>query len=453
MRLATCKYAGRKRECIADFSGYWFVASAGHRVLVWDDTARAWRWRRMCDLRKTDYVPFNRACRKGGHRMIGPDLAWLLGVVIGDGYLGDPVPGVRGAMLSIACGHDVAFAKACTRIMRRMVWFESAKCKQQRDGQYLVVCYTKASVEWLRGYLCDGTRVMSKGHDVLLKRVPKWIYTAWSSSRCACFAGLLDSDGSIDADLRHVSYCTKHELLARDVQRLAATLGCRSAIVCKQRSGGFTAIVPTYYTVVFNMFDLAKLKLPLKSDKRKHWHRRAFHDYGSLPPNYARMLFERWRDAREFHFRSSYKKRTRLEHLLVKIRTGRGCSLGTARHLFKFPRDWAFLKFTSSRRGRVVPMWDASVLHSDKRIVTNNLVTHNSDLLLELIAPEGREGSFRVLKILKGRNTSYAEFPINFKLSPRVDFSEMYDHEYAQVSGGGVEVDVGNAGGSDDDGS
>jgi len=70
-------------------------------------------------------------------------------------------------------------------------------------------------------------------------------------------------------------------------------------------------------------------------------------------------------------------------------------------------------------------MWDVSLLNSrDKALSTNGIFTHNSDIVIEMIAPEGRESSYRMIKLLKGRNASYGEFLINMKMSPKVDLSE-----------------------------
>jgi len=54
----------------------------------------------------------------------------------------------------------------------------------------------------------------------------------------------------------------------------------------------------------------------------------------------------------------------------------------------------------------------------------SDTVGQESDIVLELIAPEGRDRPFRVLKIIKGRNTQYGEVHINMNMKP-VDLGEI----------------------------
>ena len=51
----------------------------------------------------------------------------------------------------------------------------------------------------------------------------------------------------------------------------------------------------------------------------------------------------------------------------------------------------------------------------------------DSDLVFEIYSneKEGRESQYRMFKIIKGRDTGYGEFRINFKMVPKIDLSEM----------------------------
>lgn len=52
-------------------------------------------------------------------------------------------------------------------------------------------------------------------------------------------------------------------------------------------------------------------------------------------------------------------------------------------------------------------------------------LAQDSDLVFEIIAPEGRESSIRILSIIKGRNVGYTEVAFNLKMEPYVDLNEM----------------------------
>lgn len=87
----------------------------------------------------------------------------------------------------------------------------------------------------------------------LTKRVPAWAYATRRADRAALLAGLVDSDGHVNAR-GQVEFSVTDRALAEDVRRLAATLGYRAGMTEREasyRKDGQRVVTGTRYTVKF----------------------------------------------------------------------------------------------------------------------------------------------------------------------------------------------------------
>lgn len=442
MRSATASRVGLRREQLVYFGGQCLVCSAKHKIQIWDDLKLAWCWKTPNALRVgRHYVPFRLVARQGTVQTYTCAQAWLFGMFVGNGCLQAPVPGKRGATVTVACGLDEALAEAVVEAARSDRF--NGKILRTQSGygspskQYTVVWYSKGMHDVFRQKLClsyarGPVIVSSKGRLKELKRVPKDVYTDSRQVRLACLSGLIDSDGSIDKSGR-VSFSTIHSLIARDVQRLATSLGVHSRIR-EQSSDTSTGRV---FIVTLSKPDSSALELCLRSHKAARFVYSPGTEPGcdvlSFPPGYARESAKKL----DYKLPSSAKAEsfTAMDHMIKKARLGRGCGHGFARRVFGFPRDYIMLPFERVVRGDMVPMFDPTVHSTDKRVITNGFVTHNSDFVFEVYVgnKEGRMCKHRNLKVTKGRDSGYGEIRFNFLFSPKIDFSELANVDAAGV--------------------
>ena len=109
--------------------------------------------------------------------------------------------------------------------------------------------FTNGDIHWdgekhltFRGDIKKGLRKQLESYGLWNHRsndkfIPKNYLFASLDVRYDLMAGLIDSDGYID-DRGHISYCSISEQLAKDVQHLARSLGCKASI---------TDRIPTYH--------------------------------------------------------------------------------------------------------------------------------------------------------------------------------------------------------------
>lgn len=428
-RLAKCVYAGKKLECINDFSGLRFTSSDGHKLLIWDDVAGEWCWKKANAIQPHDWIVFKQKRKQNPHKKYPIQFAWFLGYMLGNGYLSRPEK--KQYTVTVATGYDKACAKKCLTIFNVIGKIDVKK----KDKQLVVVWYRKDIRDLLSSLLHRDEHIRSKGRDgVLLKRVPRYMYTATLQEKQAFLAGVIDSDGSLDKQGR-VSISSKHSIVISDLQRLFSSVGILSRIDRRRQNKPNTFCSCSCWSSVLHVsnYDTHKLCLDkfLVSYKKKRIAAKlkniVANDARSFPPQLAKILYLQWKEKTGYKLPSSAKRKefTPFVHLVRKISSSRGCGHTTAR-IFGFSPDYLLLKFSRRWHGKIVKMYDMSILNStDKRIVTDGVITHNSDLVLELIAPEGRDSDHRILTILKGRNCGYADVALNMKMSPRIDLSEM----------------------------
>lgn len=434
MQQATCSFAGKKRECFTSFAGYIVCTSPTHKLLVWDDMFAEWRWKQAKSVTVDDWCVWKEPKIHYGKHIYGVDTAWFLGACIGDGCLLPPKAGIRGATVQVACGKDLKYLQACSQAVP---WKKRpTKKRDYPDGQFCATWYSKELYDYLFAELCNSygkrLRISSKGHKKPLKRVPRNMFLAAYDERLACLAGLVDSDGSISATLGVATYVTIHRKLALDVQRLAYTLGILAPVGRRSvnTSTGFA------YTVCFPIPEFSGLRIHLRSKKADRLvksHVRSYKHSFSFPPSLAKKLLADYKAKTGYRLPSSRKVKSKLDNMVKKISGGRGCGHEFAQRIFSWPKNIRMLKYKEQFYGTIVPMWDMHVLGLDKRIIGNGVVSHNSDLAFEVVAPEGRESEVRVFSIIKGRNTGYTEVAVNLKLNPFTDISESGSKQTADL--------------------
>jgi len=143
---------------------------------------------------------------------LAPYLAWLLGVIVGDGSYVDK----RDGTIEITNMDTEVF----TRSKHLLQGFGLHVGTYRPIGNAALRIYTSSRPfrDWLRALGMD----FVTAHD---KHVPWIIFAGSSESRAAFLQGLFDTDGSVSARIHSVRLSTSSDRLAHDVLRLLLSLG------------------------------------------------------------------------------------------------------------------------------------------------------------------------------------------------------------------------------------
>jgi Fe-S cluster assembly protein SufB len=138
-----------------------------------------------------------------------PDLMWLLGYYLGDGYMQDIG---RTARVGFAVpASDVELRAEITRIVAEQFGFRAIPADDQR-----LVVNSRALVDWL--YWCQ---FAGTAHT---KRVPQWVFSLTADERLAFLGGYVDADGYVSPRNAVVVTSVNEDLLC-DVADLARLCG------------------------------------------------------------------------------------------------------------------------------------------------------------------------------------------------------------------------------------
>ena len=164
------------------------------------------------------------------------DLAWIVGLVHGDGYVSD-------RCVSITTNNtDIQLLDEANCIMETVFGISGTKKPYSKSDCTDIRFYSKELAGWFR------ENIKTPKNPI---RIPEWIFGADSSTRYAYLAGLFDSDGRITTDGGIDQVTTVYESLKSDVVTLLATLGIGSKIIHKvnnrRRDNGVNA--QDFYTI------------------------------------------------------------------------------------------------------------------------------------------------------------------------------------------------------------
>jgi intein/homing endonuclease len=168
---------------------------------------------------------------------LNPDLAWLLGVIIGDGCYTDRVDGTVEIIGPTKL--DVLY-----KVKTLLEEYGLSVCERIKLGKLhsFYVC-SKNFRDWL--YNLDLDYVTAP-----YKKIPELIFESNVECRSAFIAGLLDTDGCVD-NKAQIRFTTASKDLGHDLQLLLLTLGI---ITHKYHQG------KKHYKVIISGLDYAKFK-------------------------------------------------------------------------------------------------------------------------------------------------------------------------------------------------
>jgi len=428
-KLARGFKSGMKRVCAIRAGGVdIFRCSKDHRVLVCSGDKVLWKT--AGSISTDDYLvysskPFNAGgdtlpvveiSTGNGRRKpvsipdkMNPDLAWLIGAMIGDGSVN-----AKNGQTSLHVGYDTGYAEEARRIMRGCFGdrgkIRLMKTRFSRREQVSVYWYGRNLACWWRGIMyVDGDKSLRPellGLNGVLRR--------------NLLAGLIDSDRHFDAGRFAVSYKTSNLALATMVAKLSMSCGVYATVYRGS----------TWYDVRLSGVDLHSVHIPCRVKKLEHGEaKNAF----SVP----RMLAKRV--ALGYCRRTGFRYRSRkltgsdksLAFLIRKAVSGRGFGDGTLSLLDPAYTGMRFIKVDSVKmEGGMEDMWDVEVLSScDKRIIGNGHVTHNSfgqdsDMVWELFQTRAMRTQRRMqVVILAQREGDVGDIHIQWDLEA-MDFSE-----------------------------
>lgn len=162
------------------------------------------------------------------------EIAWLLGLIHGDGYIGRPSENAKNQSwsVSIACGD--LYPSIVERAQNALSRFGVHPSVQQGNGKYKVI---RVSSTELSKYLFTN---LKQANETIV--VPQWIANNTREIRAAYLAGLLDSDGA--ANNRPIVLCTTvYKEFADQLVQLYSSLGIATrANVNRKASGNWKEI-------------------------------------------------------------------------------------------------------------------------------------------------------------------------------------------------------------------
>lgn len=174
-------------------------------------------------------------------RLHNPEIAWWTGAHIGDGcaYKEKEHPHVKDYM---GRGRErrsttLKFYNKCKEVAQEYAriynkYTNSEVCAHlSQRGLYEVTTSSHKAGDIIDKYV-DGIY----GKKALQAKIPRWIWNASRESQLAFLAGLIDTDGSINASASRLEFHTSSKELAYGLKTLLALLGARAWIKVRERN-------------------------------------------------------------------------------------------------------------------------------------------------------------------------------------------------------------------------
>lgn len=200
----------KKIDCIkiTTEKGYEIIGSKDrHKILVFDQTKNDYVYRKLKSLKETDLIPIKRKDYSFGSTHLDADTAYMLGMLIGDGYCKSR----NQIMLSTS---DQEFIDLFHNYFADYKVHHSVKYKNYDYTIYNTKLRTKLFEDYGLDY--------SGSWD---KTVPKLILNGDRDTILNFLAGLYDADGTVDKLCGTASYSTVSKELAVQIQQLLLKAG------------------------------------------------------------------------------------------------------------------------------------------------------------------------------------------------------------------------------------
>ena len=272
-RTSKFYYDGRRKTVkITTRLGYTIEGTEEHRILVREKEEKGNHWKRLGDLKTGDYAVINRGMDFWGtetkieakrikrhyhfntkkYRVpseLDEDLAYLLGLLIGDGTL------TYKNSFSLSTG-DEFVAREFRQINKRLFGKEVGRKKNGKD--YFV------SSLFLRDFFFD----LGVGYqDACHKEVPECILAAPKEIVRAFLQGLFDTDGYADAKYGNVSVSSSSKKLAEQLHVLLLNFGIISSLRRKETKRNDSYTVSIYGENSLRFYAAVGFRLRRKGDR------------------------------------------------------------------------------------------------------------------------------------------------------------------------------------------
>lgn len=431
---ATCTYAGKKEQIKISYRGSEFVCSPNHKLYVYDSQVNNFVWKRARHIEPNiDFILENNQIIQGGYPHIlrvqpsrgkteinipieaTKELGKLIGMFIGDGSIR---PYDKG-QITMSCGYDKDYAEECIYLVEKYFNLRGeirlVKTKYSKQHQLMPTWYSRAFSDWLKFF------IEPNGYKTLLPQLLEMNL----DFRVGLLSGLIQSDGSVKGQVEYVSI---QPSIIQGIKQLCSSLGIMTKIDVQQKHPN------NKIRIRLRSRDLWKAPLTLTPYKQDEYNKLMSSKANggiALPKYYVQEIMKNTfiGDFPQSIQSSMYQAR----------RTGK-CSLEILQLAEKslglnYSTTYKFIPVDHIEHDTTpVDMWDIQVFSEDKRIVTNGIVTHNSDVVLGLLRDEEMiEDKEAKVKVLKQREGVLANIMLSWDFST-MDFSSIYSEEQENKS-------------------
>lgn len=402
-KKAYCTRTGEKPVCIITYRGNEFRCSPEHKVFVYDEQVANFVWKKAKDLEpENDFLLEQNFLTEEGHshvllykggregrniNLVFPTtansmLGLFIGIFIGDGS----VKPLNKGQVTVSCGQDIEYANLCIRLVKDLFNLDghiaTIISTTSKREEYLVTWYSVCFADWLYKFT----------HDVKGCKDVKIDFVELNSDfRVGLLSGLLQSDGTCKSQAEFVTS------IERNAKRFI--LLCKSLGICTRYD-----FEPNNhkgkYRVRLMTEDVVNLPLQFVGQRKAQFEELTQANYcGRLnkPQSFVKKFCRRLKDLLVVDS-LDYKK------VCVGCKSGHiGQSI--LNRYSNFP--YKFMQVDDvAVTSTIESMWSIQVYGKDKRILTNGIVTHNSDNVLALFRDEtmiaDQEMGVKVLKQREG---------------------------------------------------
>ena len=421
-KKARCVFAGDKEVTTITYRGNEFSCSPNHKLYVYDEEVSNFVWKKAKDIEPlNDYLleqnfVTTEGCEhllhldisKGRKEMKVPieasyELGMLIGMFIGDGSF---KPLDKG-QVTISCGQDKEYAEYCLQLVHKYFNIEgevrTIKSSTSGNDELVATWYCVKLAYWFAFFCADET----------FEKTTKLGFCELNSEfRRGVLSGLIQSDGSCKSQVEIVS--ANYEVI-RGANILFKSLGIctRYDFQSNNHKGKHRLRVMSY--------DLSKLNSSLVGYKKIEFEKLVDTEICgrlSKPKSYVQRMCEK----------AKYLIADKNSSLFKSVSLGSKNGEISQKYLeeistqpYKFMQVEDVVTIDTKTK-----MWDIQVFDDDKRIITNGIVTHNSDDVWALFRDEVMINDKEMaLKILKQREGSLGKLTLNWNFDT-MDFSEIY---------------------------
>ena len=421
-KKARCTFAGEKEVTTITYRGNEFSCSPNHKLYVYDEEVSDFVWKKAKDIEplndfllEQNFVT-TEGCEhllhldinKGRKEMNIPieadyELGMLIGIFIGDGSF---KPLEKG-QVTISCGQDKEYAEYCIELVHKYfdVKGEVRTIKSSTSGndELVATWYCVKLAHWFAFFCAD---------EAFEKTTRIGFCELNSNFRRGVLSGLIQSDGSCKSQVEIVS--ANFEVI-RGANMLFKSLG-----ICTHYDFQLNKNKGKHRLRIMS-YDLPKLNSSLVGYKKAEFNKLASTKVcGRLlkPKSYIQRMCER----------SKHLIADKNSVLFKSVSLGSISGELSQKYLEEISaQPYKFMQVedvvTTDTKAK---MWDIQVFNSDKRIITNGIVTHNSDDVWALFRDEVMLNDKEMaLKVLKQREGILGKLLLNWNFDV-MDFSEIY---------------------------